>query len=198
MKLRSRMLSSVFGAVFILSLFSLVSCSSNVEPVRAIGDVHAGGVIIDVWVENGVQHGVVLALNDQSGGSAWSNVAEREVGTPARSKVDGFSNSLAIVNQQGHAVSAAQACLDYVAEGHDDWYLPAIEELEKVYENLEVINKTLTEVPGATPISMAAGYWSSTENGAVLAWNYNFNFGIASNYSTKNLRNFRSRAIRTF
>ncbi|MBU3699580.1 MAG: DUF1566 domain-containing protein [Candidatus Kapabacteria bacterium] len=198
MKQRSRVLSSVFGAVFFLSLLSLGSCSSNVEPVRAVGDLHAGGVVIDVWVENGKQHGIVLAITDQSFGSTWSNVVEREVGSVARSKTDGLPNSLAIIAQQGHAASAAQTCLDYAADGYNDWYLPAIEELEKVYENLDVINKTLSEVPGATPVTKAAGYWSSTENGAILAWNYNFNFGIASNYSTKSLRNFRVRAVREF
>jgi len=109
-----------------------------------------------------------------------------------------LENSLAITAQPGHLNSAAKVCLDYSYDGFSDWYLPAIEELERVYENRETVNAALAAVPGATEIPKTAGYWSSTENGAILAWNYNFNFGIASNYSTKNLVNFRVRAIRTF
>ena len=198
MKRVENLLTVVFGAVIVFGALTLSSCSSNVQPVLAIGELHGGGIIADMWTQDGVQHGIILALTDQSVGRSWSNVAEKEVGAVARSRADGLANSLAITAQPGHLNSAAKICLDYSVDGFSDWYLPAIEELERVYENREVINAALAVIPGATEVPKAAGYWSSTENGAILAWNYNFNFGIASNYSTKNLVNFRVRAIRTF
>jgi hypothetical protein len=198
MKRVKNLLTVVFGAVIVFGALTLSSCSSNVQPVLAIGELHGGGIIADMWTQDGVQHGIILALTDQSVGRSWSNVAEKEVGADARNRADGLANSLAITAQPGHLNSAAKICLDYSVDGFSDWYLPAIEELERVYENREVINAALAVIPGATEVPKSAGYWSSTENGAILAWNYNFNFGIASNYSTKNLVNFRVRAIRTF
>ena len=198
MKRVKNLLTVVYGAVFVFGAFCLTSCSSSVEPIKAVGELYGGGIIAAMWTQDGVQHGIILALTDQSVGRSWSNVAEKEVGAVARNRADGLANSLAITAQPGHLNSAAKICLDYSVDGFSDWYLPAIEELERVYENREVINAALAVIPGATEVPKSAGYWSSTENGAILAWNYNFNFGIASNYSTKNLVNFRVRAIRTF
>jgi hypothetical protein len=49
-------------------------------------------------------------------------------------------------------------CADY----GDGWYLPALNELHKIYTNREVVNATL-ESYGYTGLNFSYYYWSSTE-----------------------------------
>jgi hypothetical protein len=51
-----------------------------------IGEQYGGGVIFHLWKDNvGVEHGLIVALTDQSTSQAWSNVASTAVGTSAQS-----------------------------------------------------------------------------------------------------------------
>ncbi|MFN6136320.1 MAG: hypothetical protein ACK475_08640, partial [Bacteroidota bacterium] len=117
MKRVKNLLTVVYGAVFVFGAFCLTSCSSSVEPVKAVGELYGGGIIAAMWTQDGVQHGIIVALTDQSLGRSWSNVVEKEVGSVARSRSNGLENSLAITAQPGHLNSAAKVCLDYSYDG---------------------------------------------------------------------------------
>lgn len=58
---------------------------------------------------------------------------------------------------------AAKWCRDKGAS----WYLPALNELMVIYNNLDKINNSLTKV-GAT--TLVNSYWSSTEGNELCAW----------------------------
>src|SRR5574344_1886964 len=149
-----------------------------------IGEEYGGGVIFDLWKDNaGVEHGLIVALTDQSP-SQWSNVTTEEIGPSAQSRWDGLSNSNAIVGQAGHTNSAAKLCLDLVSGGQSDWYLPSIQELNMLWNNYYTVARVLSQISGAAQLSNSF-YWSSSENYLNFAWYFVFgNGGTSSNYKT--------------
>lgn len=161
-----------------------------------IGEEYGGGVIFHLWKDNaGVEHGLIVALYDQSISQAWSNVTSAEIGTSAQSSWDGLSNSNSIVGQAGHTSSAAKLCLDLVSGGQSDWYLPSIQELNMLWNNYYTVTRALSQISGATQLYNNV-YWSSSESYDYNAWCFSFNYGSATNCS-KNLTGC-VRAVRAF
>lgn len=161
-----------------------------------IGEEYGGGVIFHLWKDNaGVEHGLIVALTDQSISQAWSNVTSAEIGTSAQSSWDGLSNSNSIVGQAGHTSSAAKLCLDLVSGGQSDWYLPSIQELNMLWNNYYTVTRALSQISGATQLSNSV-YWSSSESNDNYAWYFSFGNGNASNASKGNTNYVR--AVRAF
>ena len=161
-----------------------------------IGEEYGGGVIFHLWKDNaGVEHGLIVALTDQSISQAWSNVTSAKIGTSAQSSWDGLSNSNSIVGQAGHTSSAAKLCLDLVSGGQSDWYLPSIQELNMLWNNYYTVSRALSQISGATQLSDSA-YWSSSEYYDSYAWYFIFNYG-STYYSGKD-STFYVRAVRAF
>ncbi|HIF26221.1 MAG TPA: DUF1566 domain-containing protein [Micavibrio sp.] len=73
---------------------------------------------------------------------------------------------------------AARACAGFDAAGAGDWYLPAQEELEMLYDN--------REVGGFAGTFANTQYWSSSEPNATAIYYYDFG-GAGVNNSTKEL-----------
>lgn len=75
---------------------------------------------------------------------------------------------------------AAQHCADLVAHGRDDWYLPARNELNVIYEGL-VDATPKDNIPNPPLDGFATGgeffYWSSTESSLSNGWRQRFNDG---------------------
>ena len=161
-----------------------------------IGEEYGGGVIFHLWKDNaGVEHGLIVALTDQSISQAWSNVTSAEIGTSAQSSWDGLSNSNSIVGQAGHTSSAAKLCLDLVSGGQSDWYLPSIQELNMLWNNYYTVTRALSQISGATQLSNSV-YWSSSERSSSTAWYFYFYHGNPS-YYYKNYP-YCVRAVRAF
>ena len=161
-----------------------------------IGEEYGGGVIFHLWKDNaGVEHGLIVALTDQSISQAWSNVTSAAIGTSAQSSWDGLSNSNSIVGQAGHTSSAAKLCLDLVSGGQSDWYLPSIQELNMLWNNYYTVARVLSQISGAAQLSNSY-YWSSSENTNYYAWYFYFNLGY-TNYTNK-LNTIYVRAVRAF
>ena len=161
-----------------------------------IGEEYGGGVIFHLWKDNaGVEHGLIVALTDQSTSQAWSDVTSTEIGASAQSSWDGLSNSNAIVGQAGHTSSAAKLCLDLVSGGQSDWYLPSIQELNMLWNNYYTVARVLSQISGATQLSNSY-YWSSSEYFINLAWHFLFYYGI-TNLNDKG-NTYYVRAVRAF
>ncbi len=161
-----------------------------------IGEKYGGGVIFHLWKDNaGVEHGLIVALTDQSTSRAWSNVTSAAIGTSAQSSWDGLSNSNSIVGQAGHTSSAAKLCLDLVSGGQSDWYLPSIQELNMLWNNYYTVTRALSQISGATQLSNSA-YWSSSENVSNVAWTFHFGLGTTNGLTKTNTNCVR--AVRAF
>ncbi len=115
------------------------------------------------------------------------------VGNTRGSIGKGSSNTLAIVhaykNNDGNY--AAKMCNELVYNGYDDWFLPSLDELDK-----------MSRVLGVSSVGGFAQehYWSSTENDLRLAWTQHFSLSKQGNegyYCRKDFK-YRVRAIRAF
>ncbi|NQW42144.1 MAG: DUF1566 domain-containing protein [Bacteroidetes bacterium] len=153
-----------------------------------IGEEFGGGVIFHLWKDNSVvEHGLIVDKTDLSMNKIWSNVDNIEIDSAAQSSWDGFSNSLAIVNQAGHTNSAAALCLNSTNGGQSDWYLPSIDELSLLFHNRFNINKAFSTINGASELPNTKEYWSSTEENSIsnfageFAWRFWFSASQAIN-----------------
>jgi hypothetical protein len=169
-----------------------------------IGEYYGGGVVFSVWKDiTGDEHGLIVALNNIDS-SIWSNVDTGLIGTTAQSVNNGKSNTLAIINQTGHITSAAYMCDTSTLNGYTDWYLPAIEELQLLYSNRNILNKVLAAINNADEINssyFSKAIWSSTEYTATeVLREWAFPVNQAFPYHLRHLKkSFRLvRAIRSF
>ncbi|MCF8374224.1 MAG: DUF1566 domain-containing protein [Bacteroidales bacterium] len=155
-----------------------------------IGELYGGGIVVAVWKENGIEKGLIASLTN-IGIAPWSSVTATVIGATAQSLSDGQANTTAIVNQ-GDTNGAAFLCDNYSAGGFNDWYLPALWELNQCYNAAFVVNTIL----GTTNGFVGAFYWSSTEHSTGTAWYKSLLFGTAD--STNKSYGNRVRAIRRF
>jgi hypothetical protein len=151
-----------------------VSVSSS-SPGHYVGELFGGGIVL--WLDNTGEHGFITSLIDLSQGSVWSNIANLLVGTGAESYWNGTGNSAAIIAQPGHTTSAAKICDDYTNASYgtgiySDWYLPAIDQLGRIYHERYILNKNIDGVTGADLFENTY-YWSSTEAYSLGAWELN-------------------------
>jgi hypothetical protein len=166
-----------------------------------IGEIFGGGIVVAVWKTAGVEHGLIVSPtnlhNPANGGDGipYSNVSTTLIGPTAASISDGQANTTAIISQPGHTVSAASVCRAYNGGGFNDWYLPAVTELNECRNNLFVINK----VAGSADAFYALTYWSSTEsfNGS-YAMSQNFNLSDSVNQTSFKTDPYGIRAMRRF
>ena len=131
------------------------------------------------------------APSDQSSGTKWSNVIAA-IGTTNTGIGTGNANSLAIVGQTGHTSSAAQLCLNLSVTGggiiYDDWFLPSLDELDLMYDNLHA---------HSTGGFSNVVYASSSEQDTLSFHGQNFNTGAQPKFCSKG-DSFYVRAARSF
>jgi len=124
-----------------------------------VGELMGGGIVF--YVDHTGQHGLIGSLRNVS--SAWSNISS-EIGTTEFSSWNGLVNSNTISAQTGHVASAARYCLDFANGGFDDWFLPAADQLNLLYNARYEVNKILaSDGDPATEILWQTSYWTSTE-----------------------------------
>jgi hypothetical protein len=80
---------------------------------------------------------------------------------------------------------AARICYDLELNGYTDWYLPSLDELNKLYQN-----------KGGVGGFASGAYWSSSVNDANNAWHRYFDKDL-QNYDYKHFT-FHVRAVRVF
>jgi hypothetical protein len=80
--------------------------------------------------------------------------------------------------------AAKKACEELVENGYSDWYLPAKDELNQLYQAKSAVG------------GFGAFYWSSTEGSAGIAWGQNF--GGGSQVSSFKVSGWRVRPVRAF
>ena len=144
-----------------------------------------GGVVFFRWLsttpygvpENGtVQNYLIVSLEDVSSSEIWINVAlDSTYISGATSNWDGESNTSAIMTA-GATNGAAYDCSNFTGGGKSDWYLPAIDEMWKLYNNRWEVNRGLASV-SPTPydlIGYKVGYWTSNNdsNDATIAYQF--------------------------
>ena len=162
-----------------------------------VGESFGGGVVFHVYKDAlGVEHGLIVSLTDLSTAAPWglygTDVPNCE------SSWNGAANTAAIIAAGVEVGSAAQLCDVYEAGGFTDWYLPAIDELNLMYNAKYNLNQSLSQIAGGAPFDLNANpfYWSSSEGNSTNAWGFLFSGGYtSSNYKDYSLY---VRAVRAF
>ena len=78
----------------------------------------------------------------------------------------------------------------------DDWYIPSLGELYRIFINKKAINAALEFAKGDKV--QDRWYWTSTENSATYAWGLYLNDGATSYWDTKASNTNRVRAVSAF
>jgi hypothetical protein len=161
-----------------------------------IGELVGGGIVVALWKEGTTEKALVASLTNLSTGIQWTlpGLKSTLIGPAAQSFSDGLGNTNAIIAQ-----TTAPAANTYAAGlarlhahgGYNDWYLPALWELNMCYNSAAIVNKVL----GTDSFTGDAIYWSSTEYDNNYAWFFHFNFGNASNKEKD--ATYYVRAVRT-
>ena len=119
-----------------------------------IGDWFRGGT---VFYTDGSGHGLIAPQNDQSTSVQWGCYGTSIPG--AVSLTDGNANTTAIYNNCATRPIAASVCYDLTLNGYNDWYLPAKDQLNYLYQQRALVGGF-----------SSSDYWSSSEYNAFSAW----------------------------
>ena len=113
--------------------------------------------------------GLVAAPVDQSIGAEWGCRGEL-IGGTSTALGTGQANTTLILFGCVESGIAARLCDELDDWGYDDWYLPSLDELNEVYENLQL---------NGFSTFYNYSYWSSTEGSlSFLAQAQDFSDGI--------------------
>ena len=157
----------------------------------AIGQTYQGGIIF--YLDASGCHGLISAPTNQSAGAQWYNTIYLDTRAYGSGLFEGKYNTLMINYNQGGGRTAATICDNLSLGGYDDWYLPSIEELNKMYQNIGQGNALgLGNVGGFANLK----YWSSTEFNMGDAWGQHFGNGYQDRYGKNYL--YYVRAVRAF
>jgi hypothetical protein len=154
----------------------------------SIGDTYQGGIIF--YLDASGCHGLIAAPGDQSTAAAWWNGSYMDTRAYGSGLFEGKYNTKMINWQQGGTTSAAAICANY---GDGKWYLPSIEELNLMYENIGQGNALgLGNIGGF----VNTYYWSSTEIDNSSGWRQYFLNG--NQYKDWKYKSGGVRAVRAF
>ncbi|MEG1041520.1 MAG: DUF1566 domain-containing protein [Pseudomonas sp.] len=171
-----KMPASSLAKLAVASVFAhVLPPAANVQPI-AQGGIPAVG---QPWLgQGGINGGLVAARGDvpehyliiaakDVGDRAWGGYREE---SKATSKTDGKANTEWLCNEETEH-PAANACAEYQADGHHDYYLPAAVELYQGWVNCPEV------------FAQDCWYWSSSQRTANLAFTMHFDDGTQTNYA---------------
>jgi hypothetical protein len=120
-----------------------------------IGQSYGGGIIF--YIDQTGKHGLIAANTDQSTGATWGCFETVIETLPYIGS--GMTNTITIVNSCGEGGIAAKICYDLELNGYSDWFLPSVNEFDKMYEIKDIIGGFDNK-----------NYWTSCAYDAWFAW----------------------------
>jgi hypothetical protein len=174
---------------------------SGVGFIHWVGEAFGGGVVFHVYKDAlGEEHGLIVSLTDLTGlniGVTWGLNGTDVI--DCESSWNGSSNTAAIIGAGAELESAAVLSYNYLGGGYDDWYLPAIDEIDLINQVKYNLNMSFSSISGASSFDIGSGsyYWSSSEFNESSAWAFSFRDGDKNDYNAKTNGLF-VRAVRAF
>ncbi len=164
---------------------------SSVETTYSVGDYYnendKEGVVFEVW--GGGRHGKIISLDETE--APWDSRVEYDwdkeeytngTRTYADSESDGKANTDKIMSRSDSQYFDA---FEWCQAKGSSWYLPALDELVQIYNNIDKLNSSLSQY--GTAISWDNDYWSSTERvdyePEFYAWSVSMYYGNTLNFN---------------
>ena len=145
----------------------IASQPSGPSDCPSIGSQCADGTIF-AGIHSATYERLFIPPTDQGTTSRWkTSTGVEDIATD--SATDGRANTSQIPNSA--TFPAFKLCKDLTTGGHTDWYLPSQVEVFYLWSVKSALNAgPMTDLQNAY-------YWSSTETGAIGAWNQDFQYG---------------------
>jgi len=151
-----------------------------------LGEAYLGGIIYYLYKgSDGLEHGLIVALTESTTTMNWQSSYSL---TGANRAEDGAFNTAQMTTNSPVA--------SYIATLGAGWYLPSIGELILLENNIYSAQKGLRSASGASLLSVATSYWSSTEDESNTAFAQNFSNDLEG--PTVKGNNWKARGIRAF
>ncbi len=165
------------------------SAAKNANLILRLGDEYKGGKIF--YLDQSGVHGLISSTKDLdivSGiGFHWGE--QQLINT---TKDNGFENTKKMISVSPNEYYAAYHFKNgYNYNGYNDWYIPAIQELEILKENMNLVGGFTND------LNWKANYWSSSELSASNAEALHFNVLMGNSYN-KQSYGLMVRPIRKF
>lgn len=143
---------------------------TGVAGCSSIGDLCTdGSYYAGLSPDGNVPMYVTSSAHQHSNIAYYDGVGQSDAG--ASSTTDGDGNTLFLMTDGHTQHKGPKHCYDMTAHGHNDWYMPAVNELSNLYN-------------GGSPIAgVSSWYWSSTENNASHAKVRNVSTNATQNWS---------------
>ena len=141
--------------------------------------------------------GIKIALHDEANGEGITLTTKSNSNLKADQDyyIDNYDDAVADMDGARNT-NHLRSILNPQIKLADDWYIPSLGELYRIFINKKAINAALEFAKGGK--LQDSWYWTSTENSATNAWNLNLNDGYTSNWSTKASSTGRVRAVSAF
>ena len=154
-------------------------CDGNLT--AEIGDEFQGGLLF--YIDETGQHGLVVG--DEFNGSYYYGCDNLFIdGAMGYELGSGNQNTIDIVLECLESLIAASICYELELSSYNDWYLPSIDELFMIWNNVGQ-GSSIGNIGNFTDYN----YWSSTQVNTADAKSINFGFGTSSHGTNKGSTN---------
>ena len=141
--------------------------------------------------------GIKIALHDEANGDGITLTTKSNSDLKADQDyyIDKYDDAVADMDGARNT-NHLRSILNPQIKLADDWYIPSLGELYRIFINKKAINAALEFANGDKLQDRL--YWTSTENSAGFAWRLNLNGGNTLSWNTKASGTFRVRAVSAF
>ena len=154
--------------------------------VLAVGDAYQDGIVF--YMDESGTKGLVVTASE-IGNVKWGCQGAELQGADGVELGYGPQNTADIIANCSDENTAAILASTYESLGAYNWYLPTINELHLMYQNIGQ-GSALGNVGNF--LGGTIRYWSSTEKNIDRAWYMNFGEGVKTNYYKNSLRQVRA------
>ena len=141
--------------------------------------------------------GIKIALHDEANGDGITLTTKSNSDLKADQDyyIDKYDDAVADLDGARNT-NHLRSILNQNIKLANDWYIPSLGELYRIFINKKAINAALEFAKGDK--LQDRWYWTSTEGSASLAWDLHLGGGNTTNWSAKASNTFRVRAVSAF